>query len=149
MDKIKFGTDGWRGVIAKDFTLANVAKFAYGLARWFIRKFPNSSIVVGYDCRFGGEMFMEAVAKILASKNIRVYISENFVTTPMVSLGVVKLKANCGVMITASHNSAEYNGIKLKADFGGPMLEKDIKDIENLISSDYDAVHGLLPESNT
>lgn len=138
MDKIKFGTDGWRGVIAKDFTLANVAKFAYGLARWLIGKFPSPSAVIGYDTRFGGEMFMEAIAKILASKNIRVYISENFVSTPMVSLGVVKLKANCGVMITASHKSAKYNGIKMKADFGGPMPDLEIKDIENLISSEYE-----------
>lgn len=138
MDKIKFGTDGWRGIIAKDFTLANVAKFAYGLSRWLIGKFPNPSAVIGYDTRFGGEMFMEAIAKILASKNIRVYISENFVSTPMISLGVVKLKASCGVMITASHNSANYNGIKLKADFGGPMPDLDIKDIENLISSEYE-----------
>lgn len=138
MDKIKFGTDGWRGVIAKDFTLANVAKFAYGLSRWLIGKSPNPSAVIGYDSRFGGEMFMEAVAKILASKNIRVYISENFVSTPMISLGVVKLKADCGVMITASHNSAEYNGIKIKADFGGPMPDVEIKNIENLISSEYE-----------
>lgn len=138
MDKIQFGTDGWRGIIASDFTLANVAKFAYGLARWLTGKFKNPSAVIGYDCRFGGEMFMEAIAKILASKNIRVYISESFVTTPMISLGVVKLKTNCGVAITASHNPAEYNGIKLKGSHGGPMFQKDIQDIANLISSDYE-----------
>lgn len=138
MDKIKFGTDGWRGIIARDFTLANVAKFAYGLARWLTGKFQNPSAVIGYDCRFGGEMFMEAIAKILASKNIRVYISEGFVTTPMISLGVVKLKTSCGVAITASHNPAEYNGIKLKGSHGGPMFQKDIQDIANLISSDYE-----------
>lgn len=138
MDKIKFGTDGWRGIIAKDFTLTNVAKVAYALARWLTGKSPNPTAVLGYDCRFGGEMFMEAVAKILASKNIRVYISENYVTSPMVSLGVLKLKANGGLLITASHNPAEYNGIKLKGEHGGPMLEKDIRDIEDMISSDYE-----------
>jgi phosphomannomutase len=138
MDKIKFGTDGWRGIIAKDFTLANVAKVAYAVARYLTGKYTSPSAVIGYDCRFGGEMFMEAFAKILASKNIRVYISENIVSTPMVSLGVVKLKAQCGVMVTASHNSAHYNGIKLKGEHGGPMLDKDVKDIEDLISSDYD-----------
>lgn len=138
MDRIVFGTDGWRGIIAKDFTLANVAKVAHALSRWLGGKFPNPSVVVGYDCRFGGEMFMEAVAKILASKNIRVYISESFVSSPMVSLGVLKLNGSCGVMITASHNPAEYNGIKLKSEHGGPMLEKDIRDIENLISTDYE-----------
>jgi phosphomannomutase len=138
MDKINFGTDGWRGIIAKDFTLANVAKVAHALARWIAGKYPNPVAIIGYDCRFGGEMFMEAIAKILASKNIRVYISEDIVSTPMISLGVVKLKANCGIMISASHNAAEYNGLKLKGDHGGPMLEKDIKDVENLISSDYE-----------
>jgi phosphomannomutase len=138
MDKIKFGTDGWRGIIAKDFTLANVAKVAYAMARYLTGKYNAPSAVIGYDCRFGGEMFMEAFAKILASKNIRVYISENIVSTPMVSLGVVKLKAQCGVMVTASHNSADYNGIKLKGEHGGPMFDKDVKDIEDLISSDYD-----------
>jgi phosphomannomutase len=138
MDKIKFGTDGWRGVIAKDFTLANVAKVAYALARWLTGKYPNPSAVIGFDCRFGGEMFMEAVAKILASKNIKVFISEGFVTSPMISLGVLKLKANAGLIVTASHNPAEYNGIKLKGDHGGPMLEKDIRDIEDMITSDYE-----------
>ncbi len=138
MDKIKFGTDGWRGVIAKDFTLTNVAKVAYALARWLSSKYQNPSAVIGYDCRFGGEMFMEAFAKILASKNVRVYISENYVTSPMVSLGVLKLKSNCGVMITASHNAPEFNGIKFKGDYGGPMLDRDVRDIENLISSDYE-----------
>ena len=138
MDKIKFGTDGWRGIIAKDFTLSNVAKVAYALARWLAGKHQNPSAVIGYDCRFGGEMFMEAIAKILASKNIRVYISESYVTSPMVSLGVVKLKANCGIVVTASHNAPEFNGIKLKGDYGGPLLDRDIKDIENLISSDYE-----------
>ncbi len=138
MDHIKFGTDGWRGIIARDFTLANVARFAHGLARWLTGKFQQPSAVIGYDTRFGGEMFMEAVAKVLASKNIRVFISENFVSTPMVSLGVVKLKASCGIMITASHQPAEYNGIKLKSDYGGPMPEKDTRDIENLISSEYE-----------
>lgn len=138
MSKIKFGIDGWWGVIAKDFTLANVAKVAYAVARWMTNKFQVSSVVIGYDCRFGGEMFMEAISKILASKGIQVYIPENFVSTPMVSLAVVKLKAECGIIVTASHSPAIYNGIKLKGAHGGPMLEKDVTDIENLISSEYE-----------
>lgn len=138
MDKIKFGTDGWRGVIAKDFTVENVSKVAYATAQWLIKKFKNPSAVVGYDCRFGGEMFSEVVAKILASKGIRVYIPEHFVTTPMVSLGIKKIKANCGIIITASHNPAEYNGLKLRSDYGGPMLDKDIKEIEYLLNDSYD-----------
>ncbi len=138
MEKIKFGTDGWRAVIAKDFTVANVAIVASAISKWLTGKFKEPIAVLGYDCRFGGEMFMEAVAKILASKGIQVYIPDTFVSTPMVSLGVVKLKASCGVMITASHNAPEYNGIKLKGNHGGSMLQKDITDIENMISAEYE-----------
>jgi phosphomannomutase len=138
MDKIKFGNDGWWGIIAKDVTLANVTKVAYAIARWMTNKFQVSSVLLGYDTRFGGELFMEAVAKIIASKGIQVFIPEGFVTSPMVSLGIVKLKAQCGVIITASHNPAAFNGIKLKGEHGGPLFKKDIKDIENLISNDYE-----------
>jgi phosphomannomutase len=138
MDKIKFGTDGWRAVIAKDFTIENIIKISLATALWLTRKYKNPSAVIGYDCRFGGEMFMEAAAKILASKGIRVFVAERFVTTPMVSLGVVKLKAECGIIITASHNAAEYNGYKLRGEHGGPMFDKDLKDVENLISNDIE-----------
>lgn len=138
MDKIKFGTDGWRAVIAKDFTIQNIIKISLATALWLTRKYKNPTAVIGYDCRFGGEMFMEATAKVLASKGIRVFVAERFVTTPMVSLGVVKLKAECGIIITASHNSSEYNGFKLRGEHGGPMFEKDLKDVENLISNDIE-----------
>jgi phosphomannomutase len=138
MDKIKFGTDGWRAIIAKDFTIDNVVKISLATALWLTRKYKNPMAVIGYDCRFGGEMFMEATAKILASKGIRVFVSERFVTTPMVSLGVAKLKAQCGIVITASHNKAEYSGFKLRGDHGGPIFDKDLKDIENLISNEIE-----------
>jgi phosphomannomutase len=138
MDKIKFGTDGWRAIIAKDYTIENVAKLTLAAALWLTRKYKNPVAVVGYDCRFGGEMFMEATAKILASKGIRVFVSEKFVTTPMVSLGIVKLKAHCGIIITASHNSSEYNGYKLRGEHGGPMFDKDLKDVENLMSNEVE-----------
>ncbi len=138
MDKIKFGTDGWRAIIAKDFTIDNVVKISLATALWLTRKYKNPVVVVGYDCRFGGEMFMEATAKILASKGVRVYVAERYVTTPMVSLGAVKLKAQCGIIITASHNPAEYNGYKLRGEHGGPMFEKDQKDVENLMNNDIE-----------
>ncbi len=136
MEKIKFGTDGWRAIIARDYTIDSVSKVAYATALWLTRKYKGPTAVIGYDCRFGGEMFMEAVAKILASKSIRVYISEQFVSTPMVALGVRMLKANCGIMLSACNGPVNYNGYKLKGDHGGPMFEKDIKDIENLISNE-------------
>jgi len=138
MEKIKFGTDGWRGIIAKDFTIDNLVKVSLATALWLTRKFKNPVAVIGYDCRFGGEMFMEAVAKILASRGIHVFVAERFVTTPMISLGVVKLRAQCGIILTASHNSFEYNGFKLRGDHGGPMFEKDLKDVENLMNHDIE-----------
>jgi phosphomannomutase len=144
MDKIKFGTDGWRAIIAKDFTITNVIKAAYATAQWLTKKYKNPTAVIGYDCRFGGEMFMEAVAKVLASKGIRVYIPEHFVSTPMVSLGVVKLKANCGIIITASHNSAEFNGYKLRGENGGSLPEKVLRDIEYMTNDSYEIDLDLL-----
>ena len=144
MEKIKFGTDGWRAIIARDYTVDNVIKISVATATWLTRKYKNPTAVIGFDCRFGGEMFMEATAKILASKGIRVFVAERFVTTPMVSLGVVKLKAQCGIIITASHNPPEYNGYKLRGEHGGPMFEKDLKDVENLISNDVEIDLDLL-----
>jgi phosphomannomutase len=138
MDKIKFGTDGWRGVIARDFTIDNVIKISLATALWLTRKYKNPVVLIGHDCRFGGEMFLEATAKILASKGVSVFVAERFVTTPMVSLGLLKLKAQCGIIITASHSPAEYNGFKLRGEHGGPMFEKDLRDVENLINNDIE-----------
>ena len=87
-------------------------------------------MVIGHDCRFAGELFAETAAKVLASKGVLVKMSKGFVTTPMVSLGVVKEKTDLGVVITASHNPPSYNGYKLKGNFGGPLLQDDINDIE-------------------
>ncbi len=144
MDRIKFGTDGWRAIIAKDFTIINVSKVAYATAQWLTKKYKSPSAVIGYDCRFGGEMFMEAVAKIMASKGIRVYIPEHFVSAPMVSLGVMKLQAKCGIIITASHNGAEYNGYKLRGENGGALPEKVQRDIEYMINDSYEIDLDLL-----
>jgi len=136
MNAIKFGTDGWRAVIAKDFTVRNLARVSAAISNWLFKKYKEPSVVVGYDCRFGGKMFSETVAKVLAFKGIKVLLAPDFVTTPMVSLGVLRLNANLGIMITASHNPPDYNGLKLKGPHGGPLFEPDIKNIEALIPED-------------
>jgi phosphomannomutase len=136
MDRIKFGTDGWRGVIAHQFTVANVSKLTHAVAIWLLKKFKEPEVVVGYDTRFLGKLFAETAAKVLASKGIRVKMTDDFVTTPMVSLAVRELKASLGIMITASHNDYTYNGYKLKGNFGGPLQAADLKNIEDLISSE-------------
>jgi len=133
MAKIKFGTDGWRAIIAKDYTVDNVARVAVATATWLKHNFKKPSVVIGHDCRFAGEMFAETTAKVLANAGVKVYIAKDFVTTPMVSLGTLKQKASLGVVITASHNPPSYNGFKLKGHFGGPLLPKEIQEVEDLI----------------
>ena len=136
MSDIKFGTDGWRAIIAKDFTVANVSRVAYATAEWTIKNFNNPSIVIGHDCRFGGELFVETAVKVFVSKGIKVYLAKTFISTPMISLGVKKLKASIGVVITASHNPPEYNGYKLKGYFGGPLSTEKVEELEGLIPSE-------------
>ncbi len=143
--KIKFGTDGWRAIIAKDYTVENVARVTLGVVNWLKANFENPSVVVGHDCRFGGELFADTVTKILVKHHIKVYRAYGFVSTPMVSLGAVKYNASLGVILTASHNPPSYNGYKLKGGFGGPLLEEDILKVESLIPDenhvDLDAVN--------
>lgn len=132
MTAIKFGTDGWRAIIAKDFTVDNLARVAEATAQWLL-KYKTPSVVIGHDSRFGGELFAETTSKILCSHGIKVYLAKGFVSTPMVSLGTVRKGADLGIVITASHNPSSYNGFKLKGSYGGPLLPDKIEEIENLI----------------
>ena len=134
MNKIKFGTDGWRAIIAEEFTVENVKHVAYATALWLRKHYQEPSAVVGNDCRFAGKLFADTTACVLASQGIKVYRSDNtFISTPMVSLGTVKLQADAGIIITASHNPAEYNGYKIKASYGGPATPAMIDEVEALI----------------
>ncbi len=131
---IKFGTDGWRGIIADEFTVENVRRVAQGTATYITQNFAsNLSIVIGHDCRFAGELFAENTARIMCANGIKVKMSKGFVSTPMISLGAVKYGAALGVIITASHNPPAYNGYKLKAHYGGPSNPKVIDAVENAI----------------
>jgi len=132
-EKIKFGTDGWRAIIAQDFTVYNVARVSKGLADWLLQKNDKPVVVVGHDCRFGGELFTEITTKVLCANGIKVLLAKGFVSTPMISLGVLKLGAQQGVVITASHNPPSYNGYKLKGAHGGPSSPRDIAAVEALI----------------
>ncbi len=142
MTKIKFGTDGWRAIIAKDYTVDNVKRVAEGTALWMVNN-GLSKVVIGHDCRFGGQMFAETAAKVFGAHDIKVNIAKGFVSTPMVSLGVVKTKSDLGVVITASHNPPAYNGFKLKSSFGGPTIPAHIAEVEALLP---DSVDRKLPE---
>jgi phosphomannomutase len=133
MSQIRFGTDGWRAIIAKDFTVENVSRVAYATAEWTLNNFKKPSVVIGHDCRFGGKLFVETAVKVFVSKGIKVHLAKSFISTPMISMGVKELKASIGVVITASHNPPEYNGYKLKGYFGGPLSSEKVEEVESLI----------------
>ena len=131
MDKIKFGTDGWRGVIAEDFTFANVRRVAAAVASYVREESePNRGLIVGYDMRFLSAGFAQAVAETIAAAGIPVWLANAGTPTPAVSYAVVARKAAGAVMITASHNPYRWNGIKFKAPYGGSAEPAIIKRIE-------------------
>lgn len=131
---IKFGTDGWRGIIADEFTVENVKRVAQGTANYIKDIFAsNMNVVIGHDCRFAGELFAETTARIMCANGIRVKMAKGFVSTPMVSLGAVKHGAALGIIITASHNPPSYSGFKLKAHYGGPSSPATIDAVEKAI----------------
>ncbi|MBI3460486.1 phosphoglucomutase/phosphomannomutase family protein [Candidatus Acetothermia bacterium] len=149
---IRFGTDGWRGVIAKDFTFANVARVASAIAQFLVSKErraldvyhrwgveyrgPERGVVVGYDTRFLSREFAIHLGQILQDHKIPVLVSKETVPTPALSYAIREHKAAAGVMITASHNPAEYNGIKVKLDYGGPAPPQATQIIEKLLPSE-------------
>ena len=137
MTKIKFGTDGWRAIIAQDFTVDNVARVSLATATWLLKQNKNR-IVLGHDCRFAGELFAETAAKVFLSKGIKVFLAKDYISTPMISLGAVKLKADLGIIITASHNPPSYNGYKIKAHYGGPLGPDEVQQVEDLIADKVD-----------
>ncbi|MBU6325858.1 MAG: phosphoglucomutase/phosphomannomutase family protein [Bacteroidetes bacterium] len=133
MYPIKFGTDGWRDIIADTFTTENVMRVAEGTAIHLKNLNASPVCVVGYDCRFGGFMFASLTARIFAAHGIKTYLADGFVSTPMVSLATNKLSAHFGIIITASHNPPSYNGYKIKASYGGPAVPDDVAKVEALI----------------
>lgn len=144
MTEIKFGTDGWRAIIAEDFTVENVARVTDATASWLNANFEKPSVVIGHDCRFAGELFAETAAKVLILRGIKVYLAKGFVSTPMVSLGNVNYKASVGIVLTASHNPPAYNGFKLKGSYGGPLLPDKIEEIEKLVPETTDFAFRLV-----
>ncbi|MBL7974193.1 MAG: phosphoglucomutase/phosphomannomutase family protein [Candidatus Kapabacteria bacterium] len=128
---IVFGTDGWRGVIARDFTFDNLALVAQAVAN-YVKKIDKKSpsVVIGYDTRFMSRDFAEEAARIIASKGIVVNITDGLSSTPLVSYHTKYKSATIGVVITASHNPPKYNGFKLKGKYGGPATPEIVAAVE-------------------
>src|SRR6266567_3660427 len=128
---IKFGTDGWRAVIADDFTFNNVRRVAGAIASYVLKhEDPARGLIVGYDTRFGSPRFARAAAEVLASAGIPIRLADDYTPTPAISFGVKNTGAAGGVVITSSHNPWNWNGVKFKAKFGGSATPAIMKIIE-------------------
>ena len=131
MSTIKFGTDGWRGVIADDFTFANVRKVACAIARYVVRaEKPNAGLIIAYDTRYGSDRFARAAAEVVSMTGMPVWIAEKACPSPTLSLLVRQRGAAGGIMITASHNPYRWNGIKFKANYGSSALPSIVAQVE-------------------
>ena len=134
---IKFGTDGWRDIIADQFTFEKVKAVSQGVSNYLKKKVGDSRkpcVALGYDTRFLSERFAQAAAEIFRLNDINVYFSDRIIPTPILSYAVLERKADLGIMITASHNPYYYNGYKIKGPFGGSAAMDIIMKIEGEIS---------------
>src|SRR5438874_4771748 len=130
-DVIKFGTDGWRAVIADDFTFTNVRRVAGAIASYVLKHEDASrGVIVGYDTRFGSPRFARIAAEVLAGAGIPVKLANDYSPTPAISLAVKNQGAAGGVVITSSHNPWNWNGVKFKGKFGGSATPAIMKIIE-------------------
>ncbi len=131
IEKIKFGTSGWRGVIADDFTINRVRAVTQAIADHLIAQgLKDKGVIVGYDTRFLSERFAAEAVRVLSACGIRSYLSNRDVPTPAVAFEIIRRKAAGGINFTASHNPPEYNGLKFSSAWGGPALPETTKDIE-------------------
>ncbi|MHB1665623.1 MAG: hypothetical protein ACYCT7_10280 [bacterium] len=136
--KINFGTDGFRGVIAESFNFDKIDVISTALGIYLLKKnksdnnIKNAAIAIGYDTRFLSKEFALSCAENLIQMGFNVLLSDSFCPSPVLSYAVKNNLCECGIMITASHNPFKYNGIKFKNNYGGSMLESEVKEIEKI-----------------
>jgi len=132
--ELHFGTDGWRAIIGEGFTFHNVRRIGQALADYLLENDANiRGVCVGYDTRFLSGQFALTIAEVVASNRIPVWLSQGYIPTPVVAFTVKNQQLNAGIMITASHNPSYYNGIKFKANYGGPASVTTTKTIEKYV----------------
>ncbi|HJN86653.1 MAG: phosphoglucomutase/phosphomannomutase family protein [Dehalococcoidia bacterium] len=133
---IRFGTDGWRAIIAEDFTFANVARCAQGLADFLkSRGTAEQGLVVGYDTRFLSRQFAEKVAGVCAGNGVKVYLAREAAPTPVISFNVLEHRAGGAAILTASHNPAIWNGFKFKPEYAGSATQEITDRLEDAIAA--------------
>lgn len=132
MNRIAFGTSGWRGIVAEDFTFENVKIVTQAIADHLISLgFKGKEVIIGTDSRFMGEKFARESARVLAAAGMKALLCDRDTPTPVISFEILRRAAAGGINFTASHNPAEYNGLKFSPAWGGPALPETTKDIEN------------------
>src|SRR5437667_5093039 len=148
---IKFGTDGWRGITADDFTFDNVRRVAQGTAQYMSTRTSDPPEIVGYDCRFASEDFAQAVSEIFASNGIKSLVFDRPSPTQVASWTVIDRKATGAAVITASHNPYQFNGYKYKTETGSAVpseviaeLEQTINALDEVAPPDRSVAHGLV-----
>jgi phosphomannomutase len=142
--KIRFGTDGWRGVIAEDYTFDNVRRCAQGFANHLLSKGnEGEGVIIGYDKRFQSEKFAEVSAEVMAANSFQVYLTEDATPTPVISYSVVDKGTVGAINITASHNPAADNGFKVRNRFGGAIAPERLEEIESRIPDDLTKVRHI------
>ncbi|MDI6758559.1 MAG: phosphoglucomutase/phosphomannomutase family protein [Candidatus Omnitrophota bacterium] len=129
-DEIKFGTDGWRGIIGDNYTFKNLEILSQAVADYLGK---DKSVAIGYDTRFMSDVFAQNCAEVLRNNGIKVVLSDKALPTPALSYAVKLRKLDLGIMITASHNPAKYNGFKIKMSTGGAAPEEVTKKVEALL----------------
>jgi phosphoglucomutase len=145
MGVIKFGTSGWRGIIAEDFTFAGVRAVSQAIGEYVTAQESGAKgrgVVIGYDTRFMSEAFAAEAARVLAAQGIRVFITDRDAPTPVIAYEIIRRSAAGGIIVTASHNPPEWSGVKFSAAWGGPALPAATKEIEaraNAILADRQA----------
>ncbi len=141
---IHFGTDGWRGRIAEDYTFDNIRRCAQGFAEYLTNKgFRDEWVVVGYDQRFHSENFAISISEVLAANGLRVYLTDKATPTPVISYSVINKKAVGAVNITASHNPPTDNGFKVRDEHGGAIDPAGLKEIETNIPDSVEKVNRI------
>src|SRR5678816_4687461 len=134
--QIKFGTSGWRAIVAEEFTFANGRRAVTGIARYIVSEKPaGAKVIVGRDPRFLGETFCSLAADILGAHAITPLVISDPVPTPAISYAVIRSAADGALNFTASHNPPEYNGIKFSTPDGAPALPEVTKKIEAQIAA--------------
>src|SRR5258707_10939365 len=159
MTSIRFGTDGWRGVIAEDFTFANARIVAHAIARYVVRnEEARKGVLIGYDHRYAADRVAAAVAEVISASGTPAWLTDKPCPTPAISFLVRHRGAAGGIVITASHNPYRWNGIKYKASYGSSALpsivaqiEKEIEVVlqkgEPLLPPRQDLIHDLEPRA--